>query len=83
METLRPHHRRHRRNTLNKTVGTDTALLWQVIDPYQGPYTLHTASSTMTLAGAGGRLMNCVLVRAIDVSPFAAEAMLIGVRVSY
>lgn len=70
-------------NSLNKTVGVDTALLWQVIDAYQGAYLLHIASGSMSIAGTGARVLNSLLQRAIDTSPFAADALLIGLRVSY
>jgi hypothetical protein len=70
-------------NTLNKTVGVDTGLIWQVTDPYQGAYLLHIAAGTFSISGSGQRLFNGVILRAIDTSPFASDALLIGARLSY
>lgn len=70
-------------DNLNKTVGVGTGLLWQVTDAYQGAYLLHTATSPFSISGGTGGYVNCVLVRAVDISPFASDALLLGVRLRY
>ncbi len=70
-------------DSLNQTVGAGTGLRCAAIDTCQGQWLLHVAQATLSLGGAAGGFFAGMLARAVDGSPFAGDALLLGIRLEY
>lgn len=70
-------------DSLNQSVGAGTGLQCGTAGTLQGQWKLHVAEGTFALGACGGGLFAGTVARAVDTSPFAAGALLLGMRLQY